>query len=494
MQRLDEIKKLAQSGDFAQAQELYRNFMKEMFIWDEKDQLFRRKDAPQQITLSKDQYDDFINHHFKEWCGSQKRSMMKEMANQSSIVVLNEGKSIDVKSDAKSRSKSQSKSHKDEDDEHFLSDNELEDVEHESIIAPVRKSASRRKELSRARDDLPTLKSSQSKPTSSHKVQDASSQKVVESVSVKKSESTIASLASSASKQSAAKQSAKRPSPIKTNDSTERSAIRSSAVSAVKQSASKQLGQSAIKHTEESIKQTEETPLPRQSQQKATVESSSKKTDTVASNRREPDQSAQKAQKIILPESQPTEEPVKKAQSAQKSAIRQSVEVESTTPVTGESLSATKQTHPSEIAETNNFEPASYVKKVYNEEVKSVPASSQKINKSQCPDKGVLIAYQSLIYPPFEVTRPEFETYKQNNSELLFSDPITGYPFVILRNKKAGSICRVFATGDALTMQQNSFGLKNLYESRYLMRNFIRDISTIRTLSSTLSVSAQKLN
>ena len=52
MQKLDEIKRLAQNGDLLNAQELYRSLMNEMFIWDEKDQLFRRKDAPRQITLS----------------------------------------------------------------------------------------------------------------------------------------------------------------------------------------------------------------------------------------------------------------------------------------------------------------------------------------------------------------------------------------------------------------------------------------------------------
>jgi hypothetical protein len=250
--------------------------------------------------------------------------------------------------------------------------------------------------------------------------------------------------------------------------------IKQSAQSATKASARKQ---SAVKTTNESLLSSKKIAQPSQIKETDQTPVSAKRSHS--SMRSASATKATSAMKAI----QQSDEITQEEQSAQEHNVTQPSSEEP------KLSSAVKQTNVE-----NNFEPASYVKKVYDEEVKSIPASSQKINKTQRPDKSVLIAYQSLIYPPIEVTRPVFESYKQSNSELLFTDPITGYPFIILRDKKANSVCRVFATGDALTMQQNSFGLKNLYESRYLMRNFIRDISTIRTLSSTLSASAQKLN
>lgn len=500
MSRLDEIKRLAQSGDFAQAQELYRSFMNEMFHWDEKDQLFRRKDAPQQITLSKDQYDDFINHHFKEWCGSQKRSLMKETANQSSIVVLNEGKTIDVKSDRKSLRKSQSKHQKDEDDdEHFLSDNEED--EHESLVVPLKKSASRRKELSRARDDVPTMKSSQMKQqeSSSHKVQNSSVQKIVENVNVKQSESKVVPLSNT------------RHSSIKTPDETTITSARKSAAKSERPSSHKNevsrsrltsAAKDFVNNQNDQSSHAEEITRPSSSiKQSASKESARKQSAVRESSIKLSEEPLASAKKIAQPSQIKDTDQSSIREIKEISQIKQTVNDEQHPEIVQEPIAEQTLSEPtkpsSAVKQTNvepHFEPASYVKKVYEEDVKTIPASSQKINKTQRPDKSVLIAYQSLIYPPIEVTRPVFDSYKQSNSELLFTDPITGYPFIILRDKKANSVCRVFATGDALTMQQNSFGLKNLYESRFLMRNFIRDISTIRTLSSTLSVSAQKLN
>lgn len=479
---LDKIVQLAKSGKGDEAKQMYIDHMTDIYIWDDNAKLYRRKDAPLQMTYTKEEFDDLLGHNFDRWLISQKKKIESSNQSQSvksassSILVMENNKLVDprqssLRSQTNDIPKSQSKvasSVKQNAKSNKKNDSDDEFDENRSVIVSTNSkntTTTSSVKQSQSKFDItppPAPPSTATKAVTTQSAIKNSNEQVIQHF---ENSVEAAALSIDESKPKAVSQ-------IKENDSIPRSALKSqrkddAAVSHVK-SNKKEEFQSQIKSMSAMKEPSRSKIIESNEAVVAKSMTKSQKKDENLNN--DPPLSSIVDHSQEIKKSQKKEEHTSIPQSASKIAVSNK---KADTPFVTASNSK---------IQSENFAPVSFVKNAIHppSHAKNVTASSRKLSKAARPDDRSILAFRSLLCPAMGVDPDMFEELKKDHSDYLFIDPLTSNEFLVLRNKRSdNSVVRVFATGEGLTMQQTKFGLKNLYEKKYAMRSFERDVDTL---------------